>query len=138
MEAEDKNDEEKLNEALKRIHSQDPTVTLKYSKELKQLILTCQGELHLATIDWTLQKLYGIKANFEQPKIAYRETIQRSASTSYKHKKQSGGSGQFGEVHLKIEPWTEGMPEPEGFNIRGKEEVDLDWGGKLVFYNCIV
>jgi len=138
VEAEDKNDEEKLNEALKRIHSQDPTVTLKYSKELKQLILTCQGELHLATIDWTLQKLYGIKANFEQPKIAYRETIQRSASTSYKHKKQSGGSGQFGEVHLKIEPWTEGMPEPEGFNIRGKEEVDLDWGGKLVFYNCIV
>lgn len=138
VEAEDKNDEEKLNEALKRIHSQDPTVTLKYSKELKQLILTCQGELHLATIDWTLQKLYGIKANFEQPKIAYRETIQRSASTSYKHKKQSGGSGQFGEVHLKIEPWFEGMPEPEGFNIRGKEEVALDWGGKLIFYNCIV
>ena len=138
VEAADKNDEEKLNEALKKIHSQDPTVTLKYSKEIKQLILTCQGELHLATIDWTLQKLYGIKAVFEQPKIAYRETIQRSASTSYKHKKQSGGSGQFGEVHLKIEPWYEGMSEPEGFNIRGKEEIDLEWGGKLIFYNCIV
>lgn len=138
VEASDKNDEEKLNEALKKIHSQDPTVTLKYSKEIKQLILTCQGELHLATIDWTLQKLYGIKAVFEQPKIAYRETIQRSASTSYKHKKQSGGSGQFGEVHLKIEPWYEGMSEPEGFNIRGKEEIDLEWGGKLIFYNCIV
>jgi elongation factor G len=134
----DKNDEEKLNDALKKIHSQDPTVTIKYSKELKQQILSCQGELHLATIDWTLQKVYGIKAAFEQPKIAYRETIQRSATTSYKHKKQSGGSGQFGEVHLKIEPWFEGMPEPDGFNIRGKEEVDLEWGGKLVFYNCIV
>ncbi|UMB55053.1 elongation factor G [Lutibacter sp. A64] len=134
----DKNDEEKLNEALKKIHSQDPTVTIHYSKELKQQILSCQGELHLATIDWTLQKVYGIKAEFNQPKIAYRETIQRSATTSYKHKKQSGGSGQFGEVHLKIEPWFEGMPEPEGFNIRGKEEVDLEWGGKLVFYNCIV
>jgi elongation factor G len=134
----DKNDEEKLNEALRKIHSQDPTVSIKFSKELRQQILSCQGELHLATIDWTLQKIYGIKAIFEQPKIAYRETIQRSATTSYKHKKQSGGSGQFGEVHIKIEPWYEGMPEPEGFNIRGKDEVDLEWGGKLVFYNCIV
>ncbi len=134
----DKNDEEKLNEALKKIHSQDPTVTIQYSTELKQQILSCQGELHLATIDSILQKTYGIKAEFEQPRIAYRETIQRSATTSYKHKKQSGGSGQFGEVHLKIEPWFEGMPEPEGFNIRGKEEVSLDWGGKLIFYNCIV
>jgi len=134
----DKNDEEKLNDALKKIHSQDPTVTIQYSKEQKQQILSCQGELHLATIDWTLQKVYGIKAAFEQPKITYRETIQRSATTSYKHKKQSGGSGQFGEVHLKIEPWFEGMPEPEGFNIRGKEEVNLEWGGKLIFYNCIV
>ncbi len=136
--AKDKNDEEKLNDALKKIHSQDPTVVVKYSTELKQLILGCQGELHLATIDWTLKNVYGITATFEQPRIAYRETIQRSATTSYKHKKQSGGAGQFGEVHIKIEPWFEGMPEPEGFNIRGKEEIDLDWGGKLVFYNCIV
>ncbi len=136
--AADKKDEEKLNDALKKVHSQDPTVIVKYSTELKQQILSCQGELHLATIDWTLQNVYGIKAVFEQPRIAYRETIQRSATTSYKHKKQSGGSGQFGEVHIKIEPWYEGMPEPEGFNIRGKEEIDLDWGGKLVFYNCIV
>jgi elongation factor G len=136
--AADKNDEEKLSDALKKIHSQDPTVTVKYMKELKQLILSCQGELHLATIEWTLEHIYGIKATFDQPKIAYRETIQRSATTSYKHKKQSGGSGQFGEVHIKIEPYYEGMPEPEGFNIRGKEEVKLDWGGKLVFYNCIV
>ena len=134
----DKNDDEKLNEALKKIHSQDPTVSVKYSPELKQLILSCQGELHLATIDWILQNTYGIKAVFEQPRIAYRETIQRSATTSYKHKKQSGGSGQFGEVHIKIEPWFEGMPEPEGFNVRGKEEINLDWGGKLIFYNCIV
>lgn len=134
----DKNDEEKLNEALKRIQSQDPTAVIEYSTELKQLILSCQGELHLAVITWTLENIYGVKAQFEEPKIAYRETIQRSATTSYKHKKQSGGAGQFGEVHIKIEPWEEGMPEPEGFNIRGKEEIDLKWGGKLVFYNCIV
>ena len=137
IEAENKKDEEKLNEVLKKIHSQDPTVTVKFSNELKQQILSCQGELHLATIDWTLQHIYGIKAVFNQPRVAYRETIQRAATQSYKHKKQSGGSGQFGEVHLKIEPWSEGMEEPEGFNIRGKEEIDLKWGGKLVYYNCI-
>ncbi len=131
-------DEEKLSDALRKMSSQDPTVEVKYSKELKQLILGCQGELHLATIGWTLKNVYGVEARFEKPRIAYRETIQRSASASYRHKKQSGGAGQFGEVHLKIEPWYEGMPEPQGFSLRGKDEVDLDWGGKLVFYNCIV
>ena len=134
----DKNDEEKLSEALKKIHSQDPTVVVEYSKEQKQLMLGCQGELHLVTIKWTLLNIYGIEAEFTQPKITYRETIQRATSASYRHKKQSGGSGQFGEVHMKIEPWHEGMDEPEGFNIRGKEEIDLPWGGKLMFYNCIV
>jgi elongation factor G len=136
--AKDKNDEEKLNDALKKIHSQDPTVVVNYSTELKQLILGCQGELHLATVDWALKNIYGVEANYEKPKIAYRETIQRSTSSSYRHKKQSGGAGQFAEVHMKIEPWYEGMPDPDGFNIRGKEEVDLPWGGKLIFYNCIV
>ena len=133
-----KADEEKLSEALKRLHSQDPTVVINYSKESKELIIGCQGELHLATIDWALKKVYGIEASFERPKITYRETIQRSSTASYRHKKQSGGAGQFGEVHMKIEPWYEGMAEPEGFSIRGKEEVGLNWGGKLIFYNCIV
>ena len=137
MNAKNKKDEEKLSEFLKKLKSQDPTIISKYSTELKQLILSCQGELHLATIEWTLKNIYGIEAEFTQPKIAYRETIQRPATASYKHKKQSGGAGQFGEVHLKIEPIYEGIAEPEGFNIRGKEEVDLDWGGKLIFYNCI-
>jgi elongation factor G len=135
--AEAKN-EEKLHEALRKIHSQDPTCSVEYSKELKQHILACQGELHLQVIDWQLKNIYGVEAEYEQPRVAYRETIQRSATTSYRHKKQSGGAGQFGEVHIKIEPYKEGMGEPEGFNVRGVEEVDLEWGGKLVFYNCIV
>ena len=133
-----KKEEEKLSDALKKIHSQDPTVVISYSKELKQLILGCQGELHLATVDWALKNIYGIEAKFEQPRIAYRETIQRSSNASYRHKKQSGGAGQFAQVHMKIEPWYEGMPDPEGFNLRGREEIDLPWGGKLVFHNCIV
>ena len=131
-------DEEKLNDALKKIHSQDPTVVITFSKESKQLIVGCQGELHLATIDWTLKNIYGTEARFEKPKIAFRETIQRSSTANYRHKKQSGGSGQFAQVHLKIEPWHEGIAEPEGFNIRGVEDIDLPWGGKLLFYNCIV
>ncbi|MGB5190089.1 elongation factor G [Robiginitalea sp.] len=132
------NEEEKLTDALRKLHSQDPTVTMAYSNELKQQILGCQGELHLSTIDWMLEHIYGVKAVLESPKVAYRETIKRSTSANYRHKKQSGGAGQFAQVHLKISPWYEGMPEPEGFNIRGKEEIDLPWGGKLVFYNCIV
>jgi len=136
--AADSNNEEKLHESLRKIHSQDPTCSVEYSKELKQHILACQGELHLQVIDWQLNNMYGVKAVYEQPKIAYRETIQRSATTSYRHKKQSGGAGQFGEVHIKIEPYFEGMPAPEGFNVRGTDEIELDWGGKLVFVNCIV
>lgn len=136
--ATNKKDEEKLSEALRTIQRQDPTVVVSFSKEAKQLIIGCQGELHLATIDWHLRIVYGIEAQFEKPKIAFRETIRRPSTASYRHKKQSGGAGQFAQVHLKIEPWEEGMAEPEGFNIRGKEEIDLSWGGKLVFYNCIV
>lgn len=131
-------DEEKLSEALKKIHSQDPTVEINYSREGRQLIVACQGELHLAIVEWILNNIYGVEVDFEKPKISFRETIQRSANANYRHKKQSGGSGQFAQVHMKIEPYHEGMPEPEGFNIRGKEEVDLPWGGKLLFYNCIV
>jgi elongation factor G len=132
------NEEEKLTDALRKLHSQDPTVTITYSNELKQQILGCQGELHLSTVEWMLENVYGVKSVMEPPKIAYRETIKRSSTANCRHKKQSGGAGQFAQVHLKIEPWHEGMPEPEGFNIRGKEEIDLPWGGKLVFYNCIV
>jgi len=131
-------EEEKLNEALRRIRAQDYSLSVNYNNETHQTVLGCQGELHLAAIDWMLENIYNVKPRFESPKISYRETIQRSATANYRHKKQSGGSGQFGEVHLKIEPWFEGMDEPEGFNIRGKEVVDLPWGGKLIFYNCIV
>lgn len=136
--AKNNRDEERLVELLKKFGSQDPTIKVEYSHELRQLILHCQGELHLAAITWTLKNLHDIEVDLAQPKISYRETIQRAVSANYRHKKQSGGAGQFGEVHLKIEPWHEGVAEPDGFNIRKKEEIDLDWGGKLVFYNCIV
>jgi elongation factor G len=136
--AQSKNDDEKIGEVLQKIHHEDPTLQVEYAKELKQLIISAQGELHLAVCKWYLETLYKLHVTFESPRISYRETIRRPSIASYRHKKQSGGAGQFGEVHLKIEPWYEGMPEPEEYNVRGKEFIDLPWGGKLAFYNCIV
>jgi elongation factor G len=131
-------DDEKISEPLKKIHSQDPTVVVMFSNETKELLIGCQGELHLSVIEWLLTNNFGVEVKFNKPKTPYRETIQRSSTANYRHKKQSGGAGQFAQVHIKIEPWYDGMPEPEGFNIRGKQLIELDWGGTLAFYNCIV
>jgi elongation factor G len=136
--ADNNSDDDKLGEVLSKIHQEDQTVTYQYSTELKQLIVSTQGELHLSVIQWILKNVYNLGISFIKTRIAYRETIQKMVDTSYKHKKQSGGAGQFGEVYMKVEPYYEGMPEPEGVNIRKKEEVELKWGGKFVFYNCIV
>lgn len=136
--AKDKKDDEKVSEALREMQLQDPTLQAEFAQELKQLILWGQGELHLNLVKWKLEKEYGVSIDFVEPRIPYRETIQRSAKAMYRHKKQSGGSGQFGEVHLLVEPYTEGMPNPPELNVRGKEEIPLKWGGKLVFLNCIV
>jgi elongation factor G len=132
-----KQDDEKIGEVLQKIHLEDPTLLVEFSSELKQLIVSGQGEFHLQVCKWCLENIYGLHAEFVTPRISYRETIKKSFSTVYRHKKQSGGSGQFGEVHLKIEPYYDGMPEPTEFTVRHKEVVDLPWGGKLVFYNCI-
>ncbi len=136
--AKNKADDEKLSEVLSEIHQEDPTISVEYSRELKQVIISGQGELHLNLMKWRLEHLYHMAVEFEKPRIPYRETIQKSSDANYRHKKQSGGAGQFGEVHIRIEPYYDGMPEPKDFNVRDKEVVELAWGGKLVFYNCIV
>lgn len=133
-----KNDDEKIGEVLGKIHQEDPTLNIEFSRELRQLIISGQGEQHLAVCKWFLDNVYRIGTDFVSPRISYRETIRKTATASYRHKKQSGGAGQFAEVHLKVEPYREGMPDPEEFSVRGKEVIDLQWGGKLVFYNCIV
>lgn len=140
-------DEEKLGEALSRIHDADPTFIVEYSKELKQIIISGQGEHHLNIVKWHIDHEYKLQVNYLPPKIPYRETITKIAQADYRHKKQSGGAGQFGEVHLVIEPHVEGAPAPTEYKIGGKdqkisvrntEEIDLPWGGKLIYYNCIV
>jgi len=147
IKAQSESDDEKLGEALNKMHLEDPTIIIEYSKELKQIIVHGQGEYHLNIMKWHLDNIYKIPTNFNPPKIPYRETITKSAQADYRHKKQSGGAGQFGEVHLIIEPYTEGSQEQTmmkfggkevKLSIRGKDEIDLDWGGKLVYVNSIV
>ena len=133
-----KGEEEKLASALHQLREEDPTLSMEVSAELGQTLLHCQGDMHLSVIKWKLQNLYHLNVQYAKPKIAYRETIRSKAEATYRHKKQSGGSGQFGEVAMRIEPWYEGMPEPENLNVRARETIDLPWGGKLVYYNCIV
>ena len=131
-------DEEKLGQILNKMHDSDPTLKAEYAKELKQTILHGQGELHLQMAKWSLSNLHGIDIEFDKPRISYRETIQKLAEGYHKHKKQSGGSGQYGEVYLKIQPWTEYTNHPSDLKVRGTQEIELEWGGKLVFCNCIV
>jgi elongation factor G len=140
-------DDEKLGEILNRAHAEDPTLEVEYSKELKQIILSGQGEHHINILKWYLTNVHKMEVDLLSPRIPYRETITRIAAADYRHKKQSGGAGQFGEVHLLIEPFVEGAPENNRFkvdgrdlvlNLKAREEFPLEWGGKLVYYNCIV
>ena len=140
-------DTEKLMAAIVKMRQEDPTWVLEQSKELRQIIVHGQGEFHLRTLKWRLENNEKLQVKYEEPRIPYRETITKKAKAEYRHKKQSGGAGQFGEVHLIIEPYAEGMPDPTIYNfngqefkvnIKGKEVVDLEWGGKLVFINSVV
>lgn len=133
-----KSDIEKMAHALHSIKEEDPTILVEQSQELKQTILQGQGALHLEMVKWKIKHNFKVDVDYIQPKIPYRETITKSAKADYRHKKQSGGSGQFGEVHMLIEPYYEGMPAPPDINVRKTEEIDLAWGGKLVYNNCIV
>jgi len=147
VKAKEQGDEEKLGKLLNDAKYEDPTILVAYSKELKQTIIQGQGEHHLNILKSRLASENKVDIEYFAPKIPYRETITKVAQADYRHKKQSGGAGQFGEVHMVIEPYAEGMPEPSRYkingkditvNIKGKEEYDLEWGGKLQFYNSIV
>ena len=140
-------DTEKLMAALTKMRQEDPTWVVEQSKELKQTIIHGQGEFHLRTLKWRLENNEKLLVKFVDAKIPYRETITKAARADYRHKKQSGGAGQFGEVHLIVEPYAEGMPDPVSYkfngqefkmNIKSKEVIDLEWGGKLVFINSVV
>ncbi|MBO5901045.1 MAG: elongation factor G [Alistipes sp.] len=147
IKAKDQGDEEKLGKLLNDAKYEDPTILVEYSKELKQTIIQGQGEHHLNILKQRLSSENKMEIEYYAPKISYRETITKVAQADYRHKKQSGGSGQFGEVHMVIEPYYEGMPEPTKYkvngqeiavSVKGKEEYDLPWGGKLQYYNSIV
>lgn len=143
----DKNDEAKVGDALNKIAAQDPTITVEYSKELRQTILSGMGEQHINLVKWRINNEFKLQIELYAPKVPYRETITKIATAQYRHKKQSGGAGQFGEVHLLVCPYVEGQEAPKNFKIDGKDTVfnfksqdisELEWGGKLEFYNCVV
>ncbi|MDD2293979.1 MAG: elongation factor G [Bacteroidales bacterium] len=147
IKAKEEKDDERLGEILNRATAEDPTLVIEYSKELKQTILSGQGEQHINILKWYINNVQKLEIDLFAPRIPYRETITKVANASYRHKKQSGGAGQFGEVHMLIEPIVEGVEAGNKFkvdgrdmilNIKGKEETTLDWGGKLEYYNCIV
>lgn len=133
-----KGEEEKLAQALHQLREEDPTLIVEVSPELKQTLLHCQGDMHLAVAKWKILNNHKVEVKFNKARIPYRETIRKMAEANYRHKKQSGGAGQFGEVYMRIEPYYDGMPDPAGLNVRGRETIELPWGGKLQFYNCIV
>lgn len=133
-----KGEEEKVGLALNNLHEQDPTILIEHSQELRQTIVYVQGELHLGVMKWRLENRYKVEVVFSEPRIPYRETIQKTAQGMYRHKKQSGGAGQFAEVHMFVEPYEEGKPYQSQFTVRGKDLHELSWGGKLEFVNCIV
>lgn len=133
-----KNDMEKMIKALHQLSEEDPTLVIEQNAQLKQTILHGQGQLHIDITKYRMEKVHGVSMDFEAPRIMYMETITASANGSYRHKKQTGGAGQFAEVHMRIEPYTEGMSDPAGLTVRKKEVEDLPWGGKLAFYWCIV
>lgn len=143
----DKNDEAKVGDALNKIAAQDPTITVEYSKELRQTILCGMGEQHINLVKWRVNNEFKLQIELFAPKVPYRETITKIATAQYRHKKQSGGAGQFGEVHLLVCPYVEGQEAPKNFKIDGKDTVfnfksqdisELEWGGRLEFYNCVV
>lgn len=133
-----KNDVEKMAKALHTIHEEDPTLIVEHSAELKQIILLGQGQLHLDLVKYRIEKLYDVHLIYETPRISYRETITKVANEIYRHKKQSGGAGQFAEVHMRVEPYYEGMPSPSDLVVKNIDEDVMKWGGKLVFVWCIV
>ena len=147
IKAENESESEKMMAAIQKMSQEDPTWVLEQSKELKQTLIKGQGEFHLRTLKWRLENNAKINVIFGEPKVPYRETITKSARADYRHKKQSGGAGQFGEVHLIVEPYVEGESAKasykfgnQEFKITAKSEevIDLEWGGKLVFINSVV
>lgn len=138
VKAKNANDDEKVGAVLNELAKMDPTLIFGYSKELRQQILQGQGELHLNLTKWHLENLEKVAIEYLAPRIPYRETITKSAKSVYRHKKQSGGAGQFGEVHMMIQPYKEGMPDQTEFPIRGRDTIELEWGGKLIMNTCIV
>ena len=111
--ARNKGDEEKLAQGLARLHEEDPTFRKQVESSTKEMLVFGMGDLQLEVMVDRLRKRYGVEVLLTRPRVPYRETIKGKAQDEYRHKKQTGGRGQFGEVHLRLEPLKRG----EGFKF---------------------
>jgi elongation factor G len=131
-------DEDKMAQGLHQMHEEDPSLVIVHDQHLKQVVLGGQGEMHLEIARFRLRNRFGVEVEFNRPKVAYRETIQIPARASYRHKKQTGGAGQFADISMMVEPINGEFKPPSDISVRGRAELETAWGSKIEFIDAIV
>ncbi|GAB5519955.1 MAG: elongation factor G [Rhodothermales bacterium] len=133
-------DEDKIAQGLHQIAAEDPSLVLTQDPHLSQMVLSGQGSLHLAIAQYRLKHRFGAEVVYEKPRIAYLETVRGSARGQYRHKKQSGGAGQFADISMLVEAYDPEQPfdAPDDINVRGEQVIETAWGSKIHFVEAIV
>ena len=131
-------EEDKLSTGLNKLVTEDPSLRLIHDTEMNQLLIGGQGEMHIAIAKDRMMNRFGVGVDLSIPKVSYRETILKSARGSYRHKKQTGGAGQFADISLIVEPLKGEYKPPADIKVRNVSETELDWGAKLEIIDAIV
>lgn len=130
--------EDKLAQGLHQITAEDPSLVYEHDALLNQLTLSGQGELHLQIAKSRLERRAGVNVGFIQPRISYRETIKDRATAEYRHKKQSGGAGEFADISILVEPLNGEFHPPDFVDVRGEETIQTEWNADAHFVDAIV
>jgi elongation factor G len=129
--------EDKLAQGLHQITTEDPSLVFNHDSLLNQLILSGVGEMHLQIAKGRLEQEAGVEVEFVEPRISYRETIENRATADYRHKKQSGGAGEFADISMLVEPLEGKFRPPDYVDVRGEDTVETDWDAEVHFVNAI-
>ena len=131
-------EEDKLAQGMHQLHEEDPSLIIVHDQHLRQIVLQGQGEMHMQIAQYRLKNRFGIDVDFYKPRVAYRETIQANARSSYRHKKQTGGAGQFADISVMVEPLNGPFEPPTDISVRGEATIETAWGSKVEFIDGIV
>ncbi len=131
-------EEDKLAQGLHQIVEEDPSLVVVHDQHLRQMTLGGQGEMHLEVARYRLKNRFGVDMEFYKPRVAYRETVQSQARSSYRHKKQTGGAGQFADISMLIEPLNGPFNPPPDISKRNEVEIQTAWGSTVQFIDGIV